>query len=393
LRPDEFFGEICGVDARVLLRRAGTCVGALADQLRGPAPVPTPVLDLAPVATALRQAGAEVAQVRVAARSEPWTPTGLQARQGAPITWLAHGDSWAASRRALRLDAGLQLRVRTAGAGPVLEGTGATFTAAAPHEGPIELCSLFPAEWRGGQERLEYDRLLPRAVFGGGFDVVVAVWPSGSDVSARLAEAAEQDPTGLCRGERDRIAAPIAAPPGWEPHRHLPLVGLHREHDGEIDVHSQGRVEIVCRQARTPLTDTLALRWRWRMDRLPARRAEDTLLTHDYMSVAVEFDDGRDLSYFWSVALPEETAYRCPLPHWRHREWHFVVRSGRAGLGQWHSEQRTLAPDRTRAIGGATPREVVRVWLIVTCVCAGGEARGSYADIELVDGGTTIRVA
>jgi hypothetical protein len=30
--------------------------------------------------------------------------------------------------------------------------------------------------------------------------------------------------------------------------------------------------------------------------------------------------------------------------------------------------------------------------LIVTCVCGGGEARGSYADIELVDSDQTIRV-
>lgn len=233
---------------------------------------------------------------------------------------------------------------------------------------------------------------MPRALFRGGFDVVVAVWPSGTDVGARLADTPNQDPTGLCRRELDRIATPIAPPSGWEPHRYVPLAGLHHEHDGVVDVDSLGRAEIVCRETRAPLTDTLTLRWRWRMDRLPARRAEDTLLTHDYMSVAVEFDDGRDLSYHWSAALPKETSYRCPLPYWRKREWHLVVRSGRAGLGEWYHEERTLAGDRSNAIGGATPREVARVWLIVTCVSAGGEARGSYADIELVDRAATIRV-
>ena len=380
------------MDAGAALRRAGTLTGAIADQLRAPARVPVAQLDLASAAAALQRAGADVAQVRVDARSEPWTATGLVARQGAPITWLAHGDSWIAMRRGLHLDAALQLRVRTGGAGPALDGTGATFTAAAPHDGPIELCSLFPGELRGGEERVEYDRTMPRALFGGGFDVVVAVWPSGTDVGARLADAAEHDPTGLCRREFDRIGAAIAPPSGWEPHRHVPLAGLHHEHDGVVDVHSLGRVEIVCREARAPLTETLRLRWRWCMGRLPARRAEDTLLTHDYMSVAVEFDDGRDLAYHWSVALPPETSYRCPLPHWRKREWHLVVRSGSTGLGEWHNEERTLAPDRANAIGGATPREVVRVWLIVTCVCAGGEARGCYANVELVDGGSTIRV-
>jgi hypothetical protein len=99
------------------------------------------------------------------------------------------------------------------------------------------------------------------------------------------------------------------------------------------------------------------------MDQLPATRAEDTVLTHQYMSVAVEFDDGRDLSYYWSVALPKETSYHCPLPHWRRREWHLVLRSGTPGLGEWQSEERTLVPDRAKAIGGVTPGEVARVWL------------------------------
>jgi hypothetical protein len=380
------------MDARASLRRVGTFGGAIADRLRAPAPLVAPQLDLASATAALERAGANVAQVRVDARSEPWTPAGLVAREGEPITWLADGDSWIGMRRGSHLDAGLQLRVRTGGAGPVLDGTGATFTAAAPHDGPIELCSLFPGELRGGGERVEYDRLLPRTMFRGGFDVVVAVWPNGTDLAARLADSAEQDPTGLSRRELDRIGAPIAPPSGWESHRFVPLAGLHHAHGSEVEVDSRGRVEIVCRDARAPLTEMLRLRWRWRMERLPASRAEDTLLTHDYMSVAVEFDDGRDLSYHWSVALPKETSYRCPLPHWRTREWHFVVRSGSAGLGKWHDEERTLAPDRAKAIGGATPREVVRVWLIVTCLAAGGEARGSYADIELVDGSTTTRV-
>jgi hypothetical protein len=376
------------IDARTLLRRSGTLVGAVADRVRAP----VPQLDLAPAVAALEREGARAAQVRIDARREPWTPTGLVASQGAPVTWLAHGDSWVALRRGPHLDAALQLRTRIGAVAPALDGTGATFTAAAPHDGPIELCSLFPGELRGIDGRVQYDRTMPRALFRGGFDVVVAAWASGTDVGARLAGAAERDPTGLCRRELDRIAAPIAPPSGWEAHRHIPLAGLHHQHDGEIDVLSRGRVEIICRRISVPLTDTLRLRWRWRMDRLPARRAEDTLLTHDYMSVAVEFDDGRDLSYYWSVGLPKETTYHCPLPHWREREWHLVVRSGRAGLGEWHEEERMPIPDRVKAIGGATPRTVVAVWLIVNCFSTGGEARGSYACIELVDGDTTIHV-
>jgi hypothetical protein len=387
----DFVQDIC-MDARVSLRRAGTVAGAVLDQLRAPPPASRTPPDLAAAAAALRRAGAVVARVRVDARSEPWTPTGLSAEQGAAITWLADGDSWIATRRGPHLDAALQLRLRTGACAPALSGTGPTFTVAAPHGGPIELCSLFPGELRDEQGRVSYDRTMPRALFAGGFDVLVAVWERDSDVDARLAQAAGHDPTGLCRLELQRIRAPIAPLAGWEPHRHVPFAGLHRERDGEVDVHSHGRAEIVCREVRAPLTQALRLRWRWRIDRLPAKRAEDTILTHDYMSVAVEFDDGRDLSYHWSVALPNETSYRCPLPHWREREWHLVARSGSAGLGEWQAEERALAQDRARAIAGVTPREVLRVWLIVTCLATGAEARGSYADIELTDGATTIRV-
>ncbi|MGA2163084.1 MAG: DUF3047 domain-containing protein [Solirubrobacteraceae bacterium] len=381
------------MNAPVSLRRVGTLAGAIADQLRAPAPAAAALLDLASAAAALRGVGADVALVHINGRSDPWTPAGLFVKQGAAITWLADGDSWIATQRGPHLDPALQLRVRTGACAPALDGTGPTFTSAAPHEGPLELCSLFPGELRDAGERVCYDRKMPRALFRGGFDVVVAAWPSGSDVGARLAEAAARDPTGLCGRELERIRAPIAPPSGWEPHIHVPLAGLHRRREGEVDVQCRGRAEIVCREARAPLTETLKLRWRWRMDQLPAKRAEDTLFTHDYMSVAVEFDDGRDLSYHWSVALPNETSYRCPLPHWREREWHLVVRSGRTGLGEWHAEERTVAIDRAVAIGGTVPREVVRVWLIVTCLSVGGEARGSYADIELTDdNGTAIRV-
>jgi Protein of unknown function (DUF3047) len=377
--------------ARAALRRVATVAGAIGDQLRRPAPAPLR-LDLAAPAAALRHAGAEVAEVRVDARSEPWTPTGLTARGGELITWLACGDCRVGMRRGTRLGAGFQLRLRTGGHGPAVAGTGATFTTAARRDGAIELCSLFPGELHDDDERIAYDRIMPRALFRGGFDVLVAVWPRGTDVDARLADAAAEDPTELCDHELRRLRRPVAPPSGWEPHRHIPLGGLHRERDGQVDVDSRGRAEIICREARAPLTNTLRLRWRWRMDRLPASRAEDTLLTHDYMSVAVEFDDGRDLSYYWSTALPAETSYRCPLPHWREREWHLAARSGTAGLGEWHTEERALASDRAKVIGGPRPREVARVWLIVTCVSAGGEARGSYADIELVDGDTTTRV-
>src|SRR3974390_340799 len=121
-------------------------------------------LDLSAAAAALRSAGAEVAQVRVEAGGEPWTTTGLTASQGAPITWLASGDSWIGAPEGTHLGAGFQLRVRTGMRGPALSGTGATFTTAAPHDGPIEVCSIYPGEL-GADDRIVYDPDFPRALF------------------------------------------------------------------------------------------------------------------------------------------------------------------------------------------------------------------------------------
>lgn len=364
---------------------------ALAARARAPAPPAPEPLDLAACAAALAGAGADVARGRVAANRAPWTATGLVARRGAPVTWLAHGDSWLLSRRGPHLGAGLQLRARTGGRAPALSATGPTHTASAPHDGPIELACLFPDELRGPEERLIGDAI-PRAAFRGGFGVVVAAWPPGTDVPARLAAAARADPTGLIAREAARLAHPVRPPAGWEAHPHVPLAGLHTAHHDGIAVATRGGVEIVRTPVRAPLSDTLELRWRWRVDALPSTVAEDTLLTHDYLSIAVELDDGRDLTYHWSAALPPETHYRCPLPHWRHREWHLVVRSGADGLGEWQREARRVAPDRDRAIGGPRPREVVAVWLIATTVGQRREGRAVYADVELVDGDVAVAV-
>lgn len=106
------------------------------------------------------------------------------------------------------------------------------------------------------------------------------------------------------------------------------------------------------------------LRSSWRLDALPSRLPEGTRLTHDYLSVALEFDDGQVLSWHWSCALPAGFAYRCPLDHWRHRESHIVARIGTADLGRWVEEERPVLADHRVAIGGQPSTRVVPAWLI-----------------------------
>ena len=93
----------------------------------------------------------------------------------------------------------------------------------------------------------------------------------------------------------------------------------------------------------------------------------------------------------WSRSLPVGRGYWCPLPNWKHREFHVVVRSGSAGLGEWHAERRNLFADH-RHYMGEPPRRIVRVWLIACSVFQRGRGVCDYADIELHGPSGTTRL-
>jgi hypothetical protein len=196
--------------------------------------------------------------------------------------------------------------------------------------------------------------------------------------------------------EAARFDDPVPTPEHWE---YLLTLGpgeiyrpaLTREGRPAICCHTHGDVGILRRETRLPLVPGTRLGWSWRVDELPIDLAEDTLPSHDYLSIAVEVDDGQDITYYWSAALPVGTVYRCPLPAWKDRETHVVVRSGRAGLGQWLAEERDLHADYARIIGGPA-RDVVRVWLIANSLFQRGHGRCEYASIRLTNNQRTLEV-
>ena len=134
---------------------------------------------------------------------------------------------------------------------------------------------------------------------------------------------------------------------------------------------------------RSAVEPNTRLRW-WRMDQLPSKTREDNLITHDYLSIAVEFDNGQDLTYYWSSELPVGTGFRCPIPTWTARETHVVARSGLEGLGQWFNEERDVYRDYGEKIGGALPVKIVRVWLLAVSLFQRTKGKCQYADISFV---------
>jgi hypothetical protein len=356
--------------------------------------MPDPGRDVAPVdgealCDLVVTVAADARLARVPVNRPPWTPTGLTVTTGEDVTWLAWGSPRLLWPLPVTLRPRLALRGRVGDGAPV-EGGRDTVTFRADHTGELRLGSAYPGELQA-DGTITTDRIPYRAM-AGALSAVVARWAPGSDPQRALESVASRDPSGLCAAEAARLADPPALPDGWDTH---PLTGREQAFypsGSGVTVNADWTSAIIRHPAQMTLTPSLRLRWSWRIDTLPSRLPEDTALTHDYLSLALEFDDGQDLTWYWSCCLPEGVSYRCPLPHWRSRETHIVARTGTAGLGRWIGEERPVLADHQAAIGGPAPSRVVRAWLIAQTVPQAGHAMGEFSRIGLVDGDHTLRV-
>ncbi len=182
-----------------------------------------------------------------------------------------------------------------------------------------------------------------------------------------------------------------ALPAGWHYYWRIGEGSIFHEcaDEGALCCHTQADVGIIKYPIEAALEDTLALNWAWRVDELPSNLPEHVQPTHDYLSIAVEFDNGLDLTYMWSSGLPVGTIFQCPLPWWDKRETHWVLRRPEDGLGQWLDESRSLRADYAAAIGGPLPNKVVAVWLIANSAFQSGRGLCRYRNIQLGDGQKT----
>lgn len=162
----------------------------------------------------------------------------------------------------------------------------------------------------------------------------------------------------------------------------------------QMQVHTAKNVGILTRDIDVPLGAATQLRWRWKVDQIPSKLVETDPAHHDYFSIAVKFDNGRDLTYMWSTGLAKDFGFDCPLPGWTGREYHVVVRSGASDLGTWLSEKRDVSADYAKYIGGKTPARIVQVWFIANTIIQQGEANASFGDITLgqSDGRAPVKV-
>jgi hypothetical protein len=360
-----------------LLARRFRLLPATTDQQRA-VPPELPLDDL--------PAGIPCYSVSVQAGQGEWTGTGMQVKVGDEFTVFAHGQVTLSRLLDLKIGATVGLWYRI-GNGPVLKFPLNCATVRATTMGEVRLALKPPGEWALPDGT--FDSRYSRQAGSGGFSVRLVLWQAGSATQGLKDWWTRSEHHGALQEAFDLLNAPPTLPQDWEYLWRLGEGHIYQEVRGNpssIHCHTQEDVGILQYPVDVPLTENLWFAWQWKIDCLPSRIREDSQPTHDYLSIAVEFDNGLDLTYLWSAELPEGKIFQCPLPWWSERETHWVVRSGERQLGQWLPERRQLLEDYRAAIGGEEPGRVVSVWLIAVSVFQRGKGVCDYRAIELDTG-------
>jgi len=317
----------------------------------------------------------------------PWRDLGFSVAKGQEVTFLLGGRVWLVDREQdLWVEPGVAFHVRTRGTRAMFNPMTNTGTMTATADGPLEMArSLVEFQNDVGELAVPKDEYAKADahIYG-----LALVWRGSA--SAGLAGLLKHgDVGGIIAGEMARLQSPRKLPAGW--HNFFMLGGgpviFNCLGHGAIGVEPLKNAGILQRPVGIELKPQTKLSWRWIVEELPSRLPEDQLTSHDYLSIAAEFDDGQDLTYFWSSSLPVGKAFRCPIPRWTPLESHMVVRTGSADLGKWVSDERDIHADYKAHIGGCA-QKVVNVWLLGVSLFQRRSGSCRFADMQISQPGT-----
>ena len=293
--------------------------------------------------------------------AEPgWTSSGHRVSAGETFRVTVSGHLWLSKLLSLGFTASELVWIRIGGKGPARKVTAPDAVYEAWADGPVEVFAKGLSFFRDDSGALATPK---RGKLPGGVGVIVKGDPGPATASV--------------------------VPDGWSPHWQIGEGRVYRAPEADasgevVEVDTHGDVGIICRPTPAEFKPGTRLDWSWKIDELPSELPEDLAFTHDYLSIAVEFDNGLDLTYMWSASLPEEHVFQCPLDWWCDRETHWVVRSGPKGLGDWREESRDLWEDYPKAIKGDRPARIVAVWLIANSLFQRGRGKAAFKDMKIV---------
>lgn len=334
----------------------------------------------------------------------PWLDTGMALDNGDKVTLVLSGRILLSRTYNLSFEAPIAVWAKIAEAGPIFRSERETNTFTANAAGTLRLKPYPGQRWVNPTGKYLGDPAPINPDSGGGVSVAIIRWAASVNVAEQLQRVAKQDARAtwadaeVARLQQTDVRKP---PADWYYLWELGTSQVYAEVTPQaapdapkraIDLHTRNDVAILQKDTSFELTPNTKLLWKWKADKLPAKVAENSLPTHDYMSIAVEFDNGRDITFFWSANLPVGMSFHCPLPGWDHRETHIVARSGTADLGKWLNEDMNVFEHYRKAVGGEMPKRITRVWLIAVSLFQKTEGMSQFSDIVLSDGAAEARV-
>ena len=321
----------------------------------------------------------------------PWKDLGITLEKGQQATLLLGGRVWLSREADLWVEPGVAFHVRSRGTRPLFNPMSNTGTMTAVESGPLEMArSLVEFQDEKGELAVpKSDYVKADAHIYG----MALVWRG--DAQAGLESLIQHgDVDGILAAELAHLRSPRKLPAGWNNFFMLgggPVI-FNDIGNGAISVEPLKNAGILQRPVNIALKPGTKLSWNWIVEELPSRLPEDQLTSHDYLSIAAEFDDGQDLTYFWSSTLPVGKAFRCPIPRWTPLESHMAVRSGFADLGKWVSDERDIYEDYKQHIGGPA-KTVTRIWLLGVSLFQRRQGSARFGDMQLAQPGlTTIKL-
>lgn len=327
----------------------------------------------------------------------PWLDTGIDVKAGDNITMLLNGNVSVSHTYRVNYSPELATWARIGNQGPIFRGLLDTNTFSAAQSGRLQL-KLYPRDrWLdiSGKYSGEPPAINPDE--SGGVNVGIIRWSSTANIKDQLSRITKTTPSAAwAQQELTRLQTPTKPlPAGWhelwelapsEVFTEIKPARAAQSPAKAIHLHTRDDAAIVQKDADMELTPETTLQWKWKVDKLPSGVSENHIPTHDYVSIAVEFDNGRDLTFYWSHDLPVGSHFHCPLPGWKNRETHVVARSGSADLGKWLTDERNILEHYRKAIGGEPPKRITKVWLIGVSLFQHGEGEAAFSDIVLKNG-------
>ena len=336
---------------------------------------------------------AEYQWLTMKATQAPWVSSGITLNPGDHVSWFVCGRAYASKLLDIWVDPRIQVWAKIGSQGTLISPTRLSHSHTAEQAGELCFGNYFPNDWADPQGTLLQDKSVYKSMSGHS-RILVIRWavPAAEGLAALKAAGDHQS---YIANELERINQGSTTPEGWS---YLFNIGdaeiykhAHNEHGACMHCNTRADTGILQKEVSLPLTQHTTLSWQWCVDTLPSTLREDSLPSHDYMSIAVEFENGRDITYYWSHNLAEGTGYDCPLPNWAGKEYHVVVRSSTQGLGEWLNESRNVYEDYQHYMG-EPPKRIVKIWLIANSAFQRQPGDCTYANIELKNQDQSINV-